>query len=416
MIKVLLTVFISIQLLLTTINAQLTEDHKTLETKINNYFSNGVENGFSGAILVSEKGQIIINKGYGWANKKKKILNTSKTVFDIGSNTKQFTAAAILKLVEFNKLNLTDSISIFFTNLPIDKKNITIHQLLTHTSGFADAIGRDFDDTSTEQFFQEVFQTELLHTSTEFSYSNIGYSILARIIELVSEQSYERFLNTNLFKPLAMEQTGYLIPKWKSELLANGYTKNILDFGSSVTHYQDAGSITWHLKGNGGINSTHEDMYKWYKGLSSYTVLNKPLFDKLITSYVGNVSESFGYAYGWGITESDRDTKRISHNGSNGAFSHTIDWLPDEDVVILYATNASSPKVEKLAYAIEDIIFNENYQPEPIDNRAFFILFDFLKYKLLILIIVCTTIFFVIRFIRRKLKNNRLEITNQKSR
>ncbi len=410
MIKVLLTVFISIQLLLTTttVNAQIIERHKTLETKIDNYFSKGVENGFSGAILVSKKGQIIINKGYGWANKKKKILNTSKTVFDIGSNTKQFTAAAILKLVEFNKLNLTDSISIFFTNLPIDKKNITIHQLLTHTSGFADAIGGDFDDTSTEQFFQEVFQTELLHITSKFAYSNIGYSILARIIELVSEQSYESFLNTYLFKPLGMGQTGYLIPKWNPELLANGYTKNIIDFGSSVTHYQDAGSITWHLKGNGGINSTQEDMYKWYKGLSSYAVLNKSLFDKLTTSYVGNVSESFGYAYGWGITESDRDTKRISHNGSNGAFSHTIDWLPDENVVILYATNASSPNVEKLAYLIEDIIFNENYQPEPIENRAFFILFDFLKYKLAILIVILVGFFFVFRFFKRKLKKQRL--------
>lgn len=385
------------------VSAQLSESHKTIEAKINNYLTNGASKGFSGAILVSEKGQIIINKGYGWANKEKEILNTSTTVFDIASNTKQFTAAAILKLVEFNKLNLTDSISIFFTNLPIDKRNITIHQLLTHTSGLPDAIGGDFDTMSTEQFFKEVFKTQLLHTTSEFSYSNIGYSILGRVIELVSNKEYEVFLNEYLFKPSGMKQTGYLIPKWNSELLANGYTKNIIDFGSSIRRYQEDGEVSWHLKGNGGINSTQEDMYKWYKALSSYTILNKFLFEKYTTSYI-DASNSVGCGYGWGITKSDRNTKRITHNGNNGAFSHSIIWLPIEDVIIIYATNASSPKVERLAYRIEEIIFNPNYQLEPIENRAFFILFDLLKYKLLVLILIVTTIFFAIRFIIRKLK------------
>lgn len=403
--KALLIICISIQLLITiTLSAQVTIDHKTIETKINNYLTKGVSKGFSGAILVSEKGQIIINKGYGLANKEKEILNTSKTVFDIASNTKQFTAAAILKLVEFNKLNLTDSISIFFINLPKDKKNITIHQLLTHTSGLPDAIGGDFDTMSTELFFKEVFKTQLLHTTSEYSYSNIGYSVLGRIIEIVSDKDYEVFLNEYLFKPSGMEQTGYLIPKWNTKLLANGYTKNIIDFGSSITHYQEDGEISWHLKGNGGINSTQEDMYKWYKALSSYTILNKSLFEKYTTSYLDGFSNSIDYGYGWGISKSDRNTKRITHNGHNGAFSHSIIWLPIEDVIILYATNASSPKVERLAYRIEEIIFNPNYQPEPIENRAFFILFDFLKYKLIVLILIITTIFFAIRFIIRKLK------------
>jgi len=223
------------------------------------------------------------------------------------------------------------------------------------------------------------------------------------VIELISNKEYEVFLNEYLFKPSGMEQTGYLIPKWNSELLANGYTKNIIDFGSSITRYQEDGEVSWHLKGNGGINSTQEDMYKWYKALSSYSILNKSLFEKYTTSYV-DASKSVGCGYGWGISKSDRDTKRITHNGGNGAFSHSIIWLPIEDVIILYSTNASSPKVERLAYEIEKIIFNPNYQPELIDNRAFFILFDFLKYKLLVLIVAVTVIFFVIRFIIRKLK------------
>jgi CubicO group peptidase (beta-lactamase class C family) len=403
--KILLLTLCVLQFLLTLTeaNAQVKEGDKTLERKIDSYFKEGVSKGFSGAILVSEKGQIVISKGYGLANKEKGILNTSKTVFDIASNTKQFTAAAILKLVEFNELNLTDSISIFFANLPNDKKDITIHQLLTHTSGLQDAIGGDFDTAPTEQFFKEVFNTPLLHTTSEYSYSNIGYSVLGRVIEIVSNKDYEVFLNEYLFKPSGMEQTGYLMPKWNTELLANGYTKNIGDFGSSITRYQEDDNVSWHLKGNGGINSTQEDMYKWYKALSSYTILNKSLFEKYTTSYI-DVSNSVGYAYGWGITKSDRKTKRITHNGHNGAFSHSIIWLPIEDVIILYATNTSSSNVERLAYNVEEIIYNQNYQPEPIENRPFFILFDFLKYKLLMLIVLLSGIFYIIRFTIRRIK------------
>ncbi len=91
----------------------------------------------------------------------------------------------------------------------------------------------------------------------------------------------DSFLNTYLLKPLGMEQTGYLISKWNPELLANGYTKNIIDHGSSIARYQEDGNISWHLKGNGGINSIQEDMYRWYKGLSSYPILNKPLFENI---------------------------------------------------------------------------------------------------------------------------------------
>jgi len=387
-----------------TLKAQVIGGNEALEIKIDRYLSEGAANGFSGAILVSKKGQIIINKGYAWANKKKENLNTSKTVFDIGSNTKQFTAAAILKLVEFNKLKVTDSISYFFEHLPNDKRDITIHQLLTHSTGLVDAIGGDFDLITRKDFFHNVFNSKLLHPSgSKYSYSNTGYSILARIIELVSGQDYETFLNEYLFKPSGMNQTGYLIPKWNPELLANGYTKNIIDFGSSVTRYQEDGNVSWHLKGNGGINSTQEDMFKWYKALNTNTVLTKSLFIQYTTSY-GSVHESFDYAYGWGITQSDQSTKRITHNGHNGAFSHSIIWRPIEDVIILYSTNASSPKVERLAYNIEKIIFNQNYQPEPINNSPFVIFFNFVKYKFLILTLILTGLIFVFRFIIRKLK------------
>lgn len=376
-------IFISIFLLvgMNIVNGQTNETNGLIKIRIDNYLGQGVKNGFSGAILVSKKGEIIINKGYGLADKEKGISNTANTVFDIGSNTKQFTGAAVLKLVEFGKLKVTDSINSFFFNLPNDKKNITIHQLLTHSAGFKESIGSDFDHISKEVFFEKVFTSELLHEpGLTYSYSNVGYSILARIIELTSEKEYETFLNEFLFEPSGMEQTGYLLPKWSTSFLARGYNRNVLDVGSTVIRYQEDGKVSWHLKGNGGINSTQEDMYKWYKALNENLVLSKLFFEKYTTSYIGNVYESFGYAYGWGITNSDRNTKRITHNGSNGAFSHSIIWLQEEDIIILYATNAGSPKVEHLAYEVEKIILDQSYQPKAIEKNPYFFVIDFIEH------------------------------------
>ncbi len=160
----------------------------TLNSRINTYLSASSHKGFSGAISVVKNGKIIINKGYGMANKNTKTLNNPNTIFDIGSNTKQFTSTAILKLVELGKLKLKDPLSKFFKQIPEDKQNITIHQLLSHSAGFVDAIGKDFTEISQEQFFQQLFATKLLFKPGEkYSYSNTGYSILGRIIELVSK-------------------------------------------------------------------------------------------------------------------------------------------------------------------------------------------------------------------------------------
>jgi len=381
MMKVTTTIFISLFFLIAEGYAQ-SGDKEPVRSKINRYLQEGVSNGFSGAILISEKGEILLNEGYGLANKDGQIPNSSKTIFDIGSNTKQFTGAAILKLVELGQLNVTDSLYRFFDNLPVDKRNITIHQLLTHSAGLIESIGRDFDHIPREEFFARVFASELrLEPGLKYEYSNIGYSVLARIIELTSGKSYERFLNEHLFIPAGMYQTGYLLPKWDTTLLARGYNRNVLDIGSTAIRYQEDGKVSWHLKGNGGINSSQDDMYKWYEALVENKVISDVLLEKYTTSYIGNDSGTYGYGYGWGITTSDRGTKRISHNGSNGAFAHTIIWLPVEDVIIIYATNAGSPVTERLGHEVEKMFFDHSYEPQPIRKNPYFFIIDFIGHN-----------------------------------
>jgi len=352
------------------LNAQQINDSNTVEAKIDSYLTKGVDNGFAGAVLVAKEGEIIFKKAYGLANKEENISNTTKTVFDIGSVTKQFTATAILKLVELNKLHVTDSLNSFFKDLPVDKKSITIHQLLTHSAGFDDLIGNgDFDHIPTEEFFKELFATPLINKpGTKFEYSNSGYSILARIIELVSGDDYESFLNTHLFVPSGMKETGYLIPKWNPELYAIGYKENVINIGSMAVRYRKDAKISWVLKGNGGFNSTLGDMYKWYIALKSNKVLSKALTKILTTPYILEYEEgSSYYAYGWAIFNTARNTKRVTHNGSNGVFFHDFIWLPEEEVVIIYFTNVFTQQIMDVAWYIEDMIFDNDYTPKAIE-------------------------------------------------
>lgn len=370
-------------LLSTSTLAQMVETPEALHTRIDRYFSAGVENGFSGAILVSHNGETLINKGYGLADKKKKTLNSATTVFDIGSNTKQFTGAAILKLVQYKKLAVSDPIGKYFSGIPADMEQITIYHLLTHSAGFVESIGRDFDLISTEDFFKALFNSELqFEPGTQYSYSNTGYSILARIIELVSGESYESFLRNHLLKPAGVEQTGYLLPKWDTEKLARGYNRNIMDVGSMVKQYQEDGEISWHLKGNGGIYSTQQDMSKWLTALKNRTVFPDSLFQEFTAPRIGPESGTFKYAFGWGVRTTERNTVRLSHNGSNGAFSHTILWLPEEDVQIIYATNANSPLVERLAYTVMDMLFKKGFTPSPIQKNVYFFTREFTRLNL----------------------------------
>ncbi|WP_428741459.1 serine hydrolase [Tenacibaculum sp.] len=377
------THFCSILLLIFTsffAQAQKRAQSITLYSRIDNYLTKGTQNGFSGAISVIKKGKIIINKGYGFANKNTQILNNPNTIFDIGSNTKQFTATAILKLAELDKLKLTDSLSQYFSNLPVDKRSITIHQLLSHTAGFIETIGKDFDKIEPKQFFENLFASELLARPGEkYSYSNVGYSILGRIIELVTGQTYEAFLNQYLFTPAGMKQTGYLLPKWDTIQLSHSYNRGIIDSKSPIIRYQENGEISWHLKANGGINSTQNDMLLWYNALKKNKIISKRSFKKLIAPHADYPSGKLSYAYGWMVKTLKNNTKRIAHNGSNGAYAHSIIWFPKEDIYIVYATNANSSEVEFIAYAIAKIILDKNYIPKPIKNNVYSYVINYIR-------------------------------------
>ncbi len=337
-----------------------------IRKRVDSYFTQIEKKDFSGAILIGHKGNVILSKGYGYADKKRKVPYTSKTISDIGSITKQFTAAAILKLEMQGKLSTSDTLSMYFKELPEDKTNITLHQLLNMSSGFHVFSGDDYQPVK-ENTFVDIIKKQELHfkPGTSFEYSNTNYSILALIIERVSGMSYESYLYKYLFEPAGMEKTGYSRPKFVEDNIAVQH-----QYGTAT---EKATEKTWdgnrpslHLLGGGGILSTAEDMFKWHTALMSEKILSneakKKYFQPYLEAFVRDNTLN-SYAYGWYTRKTPRNTTLVYHQGSNSESFNDFFRFIDEDITFIIISNNYDGFSYKLSREIEPLIFDLNYKP-----------------------------------------------------
>jgi CubicO group peptidase (beta-lactamase class C family) len=345
--------------------------------KIESYMNELEKAGFSGTVLVEAGGRAVVSKGYSFRDVARREKNTPATVFDIGSVTKQFTAAAILKLEMQGRLSTDDKISKYFQNAPPDKSEITIHELLRHSSGLQSTIGGDFEKISEPEFVEKVLNSPLrFETGARFGYSNIGYSLLALIVEKVSGQTYERYLYENLWKPAAMESTGYKRPNFDKDLIAIGYKEDEV-WGKPIDQAWDGDAPYLHLKGNGGILSTTGDLSKWNRALLTDKILSKAAKEKYYHPKLRpGENENPYYAYGWDILKTKRNTILTRHNGINGIFYADFYRFIDEGVTIVMLSNKAQRIFAETVLEISKMIFDANYKPEiPIaetkENRAF---------------------------------------------
>jgi CubicO group peptidase (beta-lactamase class C family) len=326
--------------------------------------------GFAGSVLVAIDGKKLLSKGYGFRDLEQKLKNTPNTVFDIGSVTKQFTAAAILKLEMQGKLTTNDKLSMYFKDVPKDKAGITIHQLLRHSSGLPGALGGDYERITEAGFLDTLMKTPLkFESNTGMSYSNIGYSLLAMIVERVSGLTYEEYLYQNLWKPSGMESTGYSRPRFDSQVVATGY-RNDAVWGKPTEKAWDNDAPYWHLKGNGGILSTVEDLYKWNLALLSDNILSKEAKQKYYHPKLRADEDSNSYyAYGWDVHKTGRNTVLLWHNGVSGAFYADFYRFIDEGVTIIMLWNKALPNSRLIDLEIPKMIFDSSYIPNiPVAN------------------------------------------------
>ncbi|MCP5053830.1 MAG: beta-lactamase family protein [bacterium] len=324
-----------------------------LESKLDQYLEKVTsEPGFSGTVMVVKKNRVVLHKGYGWADREKTVRIGVDTKFWIASITKQFTASAILVLREQGRLSVNDSIGKYFKDVPKDKERITLHHLLTHTSGIGQNYASD-GIAGRDEAVRAILKIPLKNpTGERFGYSNDGYSLLAVIVETVSGQPYEAFCREYLLKPAGMTRTGFwgeALPKDEPPI---AYTLQELTADDKLP--------SWGFRGGTGMFSTTGDLYKWYRALQANKVLKEPGKKKLFTPY--SSTSRGNYTYGWFVSKPNHVRQALWTSGAEG-FGHNaiLKTFPDGTVIIVVsnAGNLSGvPARSLVSKGLEEILFD----------------------------------------------------------
>ena len=280
----------------------------------------------TGNILVYEKGEIVFQSSNGLRTIDPIDSLTLNSQFRLASVSKQFTSVAVMKLKQEGKLDYNQKVSSILNDFPHD--NITIKHLLQHTSGIADyikIISQNYvPQNSTKRdilgnneildIFYNSNPKLKFQPGEKYEYSNTGYLILASIVEEVSKQHFREFLKENIFDPLNMNNT--LLYSYKE-----GYDSDIPNrvFGYSLNEEKDGYELNdYHVvndvRGDGGVYSTINDLFKWNMALLDYKVVPKKLLDEAWRVGTLNNGEDFGYGYGWVIGERTKP-KSVFHSG-----------------------------------------------------------------------------------------------------
>lgn len=319
-------------------------------------------NKFNGTALIHYQHKTFFERSYGWQDAEKKILNHDKSIYQIASLTKSFTALVIVKLSEEGKLSVKDPLSKFIPDYPRGNE-ITVENLLNHTSGIYEALrnkeyfrlihtGEKIPKSRETSFFKD--EPLDFEPGTQFSYTNSGYILLGIIIEKITGISYEEAVTKFILKPLKMDHTGFDYPALKS-------TDKTVPYSYLSKNIQQKTEI-WNpdLTGSAGqIYSTAEDLYKYYTGLRDYKIVSKEAFKKATTPYLS------GYGYGWFIDDL-YGKKLINHGGNIEGATSYFAMLPEEDICIILLNNITSKKLEKAGNTILAVLLDQPYElPKP---------------------------------------------------
>jgi CubicO group peptidase (beta-lactamase class C family) len=294
------------------------------------------------ALAVVREGKMMRAHGYGWADLELNVAVTTETVFEIGSITKQFTAVAILMLVEEGKLGLDENIRRYLDGLPEAWNNITVRHLLTHTSGLKSYNNlRGFEASkhlNCEQFIKALSEFPLDFPPGEsWSYCNSGYNLLGFIIEKASGQSYWQFLDRRIFRPLGMTNSQSRDLRTIIPNRASGYEmekERWINRDSDLTDVFAAGAIV----------STVLDLAKWEAALDSRRLLKRSSFDQMWTPVRLNSGKTYPYGFGWRLDD-DRAHKNIGHSGSTSGFSSSLQRFPDDKLTVIVLCNSGEQGV-----------------------------------------------------------------------
>jgi CubicO group peptidase (beta-lactamase class C family) len=324
---------------------------------------------FNGNVLVAEKGEIIFQKSYGVADFDTQRLLNDSSVFELASVSKQFTATAILILKDQGKLKLTDSLRQYFPELPYS--NITIRHMLTHTSGLPDyfwAMIEKWDKTKIANnddliaFLANKKMPVVFEPGRKWEYSNTAFAMLASIVEKVSGQSFSKFLEVNIFRPLKMTHSRvYNTRRSLKDTIANYaygfvYNDSLMRYAlpdslpdSKFVIYMDG------IQGDGIVNSTTADLLKWDRAVKNHTLLKEETQNEMLKGQA-IVDSARNAMYGYGVFLEKNDFGNIiSHSGGWPGYTTYLARNADKDQTYIMLSNNQSPS-PRLGLSLQNIM------------------------------------------------------------
>lgn len=334
---------------------QMSPDHvraiDSLFSKYDDVHSTGI------SVMIIEKGKIVYDRAYGLAEIETRTKAAANTNYRIASITKSFTAMAIMMLRDQDKLQLEDPLTKFFPSVPEFGKQITIRQMLNHTSGlmgYADFVSKGtvapLQDTDVLRIVEKQDSTQF-KPGSRFSYSNTAYVLLGLIVEKVSGLSFTDFVKQRIFRPLKMDAS--TLNSITGTIKKRAYGYNLID-GKLLKQDQ---SIYSYLLGDGGIYSSVKDFYKWDQALYSGKLVKQSTLQEIF-SPSSREAPNLDYGFGWYI-ENKNGTRRISHSGGTTGFSSYYVRYPEiKFSVVIFANQDDGLALGPYVDAIERIYFN----------------------------------------------------------
>lgn len=327
--------------------------------KLDRWLNRQTAKGFKGSVFMVSNGKIIINQSYGQKD------TTLPFAYWIASNSKPVVGLAIQKLEENKKISIQYPITKYFTNVPSDKQHITIHQLLTHSSGFPSGYVTDNIQTygkALETLMKIPINKEQIG---KFEYSNNGYALLVLLIEKLSGNTYEQFVANEIFKPADIKHTGFwgyekdnifIVPPFDPARAAK-QPATMFDNGKSVMNYGQ--------KGSSGIYSTAEDQYKIFKATLNGEIISKANVEKAFKPYVlisENEDMKTYYGYGWFVGYKDNQLVNIRHSGEETWLGHNSMriFYPNGDGIVVLSNSHTTDEEDvwavQVAYNLEYLL------------------------------------------------------------
>lgn len=335
-----------------------------ISSKLDSYLNVCTDLGyFSGSVLVVKEGNTLLKKGYGQSNHEWGAPNTPQTKFRLSSLSKPFISLAIMQLQESGQLSINDRLSDYISDYPRGDE-ITIHHLLTHTSGIKNYTALPHFHTfkklphSIEEVIQQFKYLGLAsHPGAVYKFSNSNYVLLSFIIERVTGQPHYEYITENIFKPIGMLNTGYdehaaIIPD-----RASGYALDM--HGLMNAAYIDVSSVI----GLGSFYSTVEDMYLFNQALNTHTLVSQDSLQAMFMPYaqIGPIEDNIRYGYGWAtILLAGHTVKK--HIGGIDGFSTAMYRFPMNNSFIVVLSNFQHALTEPLSFDLAAIMYDKPYE------------------------------------------------------